>query len=84
MTLLEHYHADVDHLRPTEKRVRKRHWHNAAKRYLVMLSLTADPLPPYHVNSDGVETRPIDQFFLRFPPEELIRLYRITKPRRRG
>ncbi|GGD64852.1 hypothetical protein GCM10011411_26440 [Aurantiacibacter arachoides] len=58
------------------------HWHHAAKKMLIMYSLTADPLPePY--TRDGITTLPFMPFFHRFSPEEFVELYRISRPKYR-
>lgn len=81
MRLIEHYRDSIRALPAREARVLRRHWHGAAKRFLHFMSFTSDPLPPLHVDQDGITTVPYSAFFANRPVEELVELYRATKPR---
>ena len=81
MSLLEEYRRDMIGLNAKERKTRRVHWHRAAIRYLYMMALTSDPIPPLNIDRHGVTTAPFDRFFFRFPRTDLQELYRVTKPR---
>ena len=81
MKLIDHYRNDLAPLTTKERRVRRMHWFNAAKRTLNMLSITSDPVPPLHIDHEGTTTAPYAPFWLHRDIDELVELYREARPK---
>lgn len=82
MRLIDYYREDIARLPVKVAQARRRHWHEAAKRFLYFASITSDPIPPLHTDSDGTTTVPFWQFWIKRDVDELIELYRVTKRKR--
>lgn len=92
---MESYLHEIAGLTVKDRRPVRSLWHNAAKRYLNLLSITSDPVPPLTTHrvevlspegevSDSytVTIKPVASRFLSRPRIELIELYKYTKPKR--
>jgi hypothetical protein len=89
---MEIYKADMAGLTAKEARDRRRWWHYSARAVLIFNSLTSDNAgePPSHVEvrdgkkiviSESIE--PFWPFWIRWPIQDLVKLYRATKPIRK-
>lgn len=84
--LVELYRENVANMTPSEAKEWRRLWHDTAKRYLALQSITSDVVKEPQPDANGIITVPIDakgiRFFLARDIDELVELYRATKPRK--
>ena len=83
MRLIQIYREEVSGLPSKDAQAVRSYWHAAAKRYLNMASITSDPIPAYQPNATtGIITMPHIGAWLHRSVEELVEVYRATKPKR--
>lgn len=82
--LIDTYRSEISNLTAKEREPVRARWNQAARRYLILMSVTSDQVVDARPDANGVTTIPFAQMWLQRTRGELEALYRETAPTRRG